>query len=265
MTARDGDGESPDGDADEAQSSGSGLLRSAVRRDIVDSLTDLTGQDHEQGLSAKEIGELVGLHVTTVRFHLTQLVDAGLLTSHSVRTPGAGRPGKRYTVATGFRWDADDHEAYKALAELLTEAFATGSDDGAMPTPEEAGAAWARRHAPDWVRRPADSRQARTAGEWLAKVGLMIDVLREWGYTPNLATENSGRTARVDLVGCPFLPLARANPEVVCGVHRGLMRGTLDAFGEPDAELSLTPFVDPRRCRAHVTTRADFTPRGGTT
>lgn len=246
-------------------SSGAGLLRSAVRRDIVDVLADLVGAAREQGLSAQEIGDRVGLHVTTTRFHLTQLVEAGLLASHSVRTQGAGRPGKRYTVAPGSLEDVADHEAYKTLAELLTEAFATRADDGTVATPEEAGAAWARRHAPEWVHRAADTEQARNAGEWLSKVGLMIDVLREWGYTPNLATENSGRTARIDLVGCPFLPLAHANPEVVCGIHRGLMRGTLDVFGERDAELSLTPFVDPGRCRAHVTTRADFTPRGGTT
>ena len=72
-----------------------------------------------------------------------------------------------------------------------------------------------------------------------------------------------GRTAEVDLVHCPFLPLARTHPEVVCAVHRGLMRGTLEVFGEDDVELSLTPFVEPHRCLAHMTTRTPFAPTRG--
>ena len=67
----------------------------------------------------------------------------------------------------------------------------------------------------------------------------------------------------VDLVHCPFLPLARTHPEVVCAVHRGLMRGTLEVFGEDDVELSLTPFVEPHRCLAHMTTRTPFAPTRG--
>lgn len=243
---------------------GAGLLRSAVRRDIFDTLANLPAGERSAGLSAKELGELVGLHVTTVRFHLTQLVEAGLLESHAVRSSGAGRPGKRYRAATGSIDAESTEESYRLLAQLLAETFGARHDDGTPFTPEEVGAAWAHRQgleAPD----PATSSQATTAGEWLAKVGMMIDVLREWGYTPNLRTEDAGRTVEIEISSCPFLPLAQSNPEVACGVHRGLMRGTLDRLGEPDAELSLVPFVDPNRCLAHITTRANFAPRGGTT
>jgi hypothetical protein len=57
------------------------------------------------------------------------------------------------------------------------------------------------------------------------------------------------------------MTLARARPDVVCGVHRGLLRGTLDALGEPDAEVGLHPFVEPRVCHARISTRAPFTRR----
>lgn len=62
---------------------------------------------------------------------------------------------------------------------------------------------------------------ARTAGEWSSTVGRLVDTLRVWGYTPSVRTEDSGRTARIDLVDCPFIQLARAHPEVACGIHRG--------------------------------------------
>ena len=244
----------------QAGTSGAALLRSAVRRDIVDTLAGLPDDRRDDGLSAAQLGDLVGLHVTTVRFHLTQLIDGGLLTTHSVRSPGAGRPTKKYRVATGSLEQLPDAQAHRMLAALLAESFDARDADGVPLTPEEVGRDWARRHV------AADSRTAtaRTPGEWLTSVGRMIDVLHTWGYTPNLRTEDSGRTVRIDLVDCPFLSLAHNHPEVVCGIHRGLMRGTLDAFGETDAELSLEPFVDETLCRAHITTRSTFDHRGGT-
>ena len=60
----------------------------------------------------------------------------------------------------------------------------------------------------------------------------MIDVLQEWGYTPELRTSEGGRVAEVTLAHCPFLELARANPAVVCGIHRGLIAGSLAQLGE---------------------------------
>lgn len=84
-----------------------------------------------------------------------------------------------------------------------------------------------------------------------------------WGYTPSVRTEDTGRTARIDLLGCPFIDLAKAHPEVACGIHRGLIRGSLEVLGEHDTEITLEPFVGPTHCLAHVTTRADFAPRGG--
>lgn len=246
-------------------SSGVGLLRSAVRRDIVDQLRQLMGAARTEGLSAREIGERVGLHVTTARFHLTQLVDAGILTDHTARTPGAGRPTKRYAIAPSAVGVAGDDAGHRVLAELLVEAMA--SPEGlAGRDPEDIGAAWARQHALESTGRTDDGRTpAATPGEWLGKIGALVDVLRAWHYSLDLRMENSGRSARIDLLGCPFRALALEHREIVCGIHRGLMRGTLDVVGEQAAELTLTPFVEPEQCVALVTTSADFTPTGGTT
>lgn len=237
-----------------------GLMRSAVRRDIVDTLANLPPKQRTRGLSARELGDLVGLHVTTVRFHLTQLVDAGLVTSRSERTPGAGRPTKRYLLTPGSL-EHLPHGAYRLLATLLTESFDARGPDGGHLTPEEVGVRWAQQHVQP-TQAPAPP---RTAGEWLGTVGRLVDTLRVWGYSPDVRTEDSGRTARIDLVDCPFIELARVHPEVACGIHRGLIRGTLEVLGETDPEISLEPFVGPTHCLAHVTTRADFAPTGGTT
>ena len=69
------------------------LLASPVRRRLVDALANADGGATTPGLTAAELGSQVGLHVTTVRFHLDQLVAAGLVESAVRREGGAGRPG----------------------------------------------------------------------------------------------------------------------------------------------------------------------------
>ncbi|WP_245634745.1 helix-turn-helix transcriptional regulator [Janibacter terrae] len=242
----------------------SDLLDSTVRRDLVETLAALPAGRREEGLTAQELGELAGLHVTTVRFHLERLVAGGLLTTHSVRTRGVGRPRKKYAIAREGLPAPQRDEAFVRLAELLAETFTARTEDGSPLTPEQAGAAWAHEHAARLLGDRPPTGPATSPGAWLATVGRMIDVLRDWGYTPDLRTSAEGRTADIDIIGCPFIELARSRPEVVCAVHRGLMRGTLEVLGEPGAELELTPFATPTRCTAHVTTRTPFAPRGGT-
>lgn len=231
--------------------SGAALLTSPVRRAIVDTLAnadrDVEADTARAGMSAAQLAELLELHVTTVRFHLDQLVAAGLVTTE-FRRVGVGRPRKVYDLAPGSLDTPEHAGGLKILTELLAETFGQGE-----VTPQQAGERWAAQHI------PASPEPAATSpGQWLGKVGQMVDLLGEWGYTPELATTEGGRSARIDLVRCPFLDLAHSNPAVVCGIHRGLISGAMTRLGEPDAEVSLEPFVGPELCQAHVRTRTPF-------
>ena len=62
----------------------------------------------------------------------------------------------------------------------------------------------------------------------------------------------------LELSHCPFLDLARANPAVVCGVHKGLLAGAMHEMGEAEVDVSLQPFVGPDACRAQITTHTPF-------
>lgn len=235
-----------------------------MRRDLVETLANLPVDRRAEGLTAQELGSRAGLHLTTVRFHLERLVEGGLLTSHSARSRGVGRPSKRYVIAREGLLEPRRHEAFVRLAELLTAAFTARAEDGSPLTPEQAGETWAHEHSAQLLGGRPPAGPATSPDAWLATVGRMVDVLRDWGYTPDLRTSAADRTADLDDIGCPFVDLARRRPEVVCGVHRGLMRGILEVLGETDSELELTPFATPTRCTAHVTTRTPFAPRGGT-
>lgn len=230
------------------------LLASPVRRRLVDTLA-IAG-DGTQGLTAGQLAQVVGLHVTTVRFHLDQLVAAGLLGSTSVRHRGAGRPRKLYALRPGALGDVGwvgDVELLRLLDGLLAQG---PSDDpgGPRPTPADLGRRWAREHVPV----VAGVVPADTPGRWLGKVGQMIDVLEMLGYTARLSTAGDGRTATVALTRCPFIDLARDNPAVVCGIHRGLITGVLEQLGEDRTDVGLQPFVEPTLCLAQITTTAPF-------
>lgn len=237
------------------------VLDSPMRRQIVELLAGLPiGADGRRpGLSAAELGERVGVHATTARFHLQQLEANGLVEPVWERGR-VGRPRKLYRVSSRpVPADPVDPregaggEAMTTLLELLSGPWQEGELAGRV-TPEEAGRRWALEHA-DVGPTPE---QALTPGSWLGKVGVTVDLLAHWGYQPEVRTQDGGRTAELTLVDCPFLPLARTHADVVCGVHRGLLKGALEAVGEPDADVGLRPLVTPRQCLARISTRVDL-------
>lgn len=228
------------------------VLSSPVRRRLVDTLVPEVGG----GRSAADLAKVVGLHVTTVRFHLDQLVAAGLVRSTLERREGAGRPRKVYSLVPepdpGDRSCAEV-DSLRMLSGLLVEVLAGGEDGQRLP-PAEAGRRWALEHVPVGD----DTHPADTPGRWLAKLAQMVEVLEEWGYTPEVATSDGGRTADITLAACPFLDLARANSEVVCGIHRGIIAGSLERLGESATRIRLEPFAGPTTCRAQITTTTPF-------
>lgn len=279
-----------------AQPSGAGLdlLRSDVRRSLFDHLStppvarssdapaELTGR--ERGRSAQELAEVVGLHLTTVRFHLDQMVDAGLLTAvQAAPSGGAGRPRKLYSVpAVQMKAPTEPHalQAYAALSEIVTRAAGqikapaedSTEQDSKRQDPasleqtpqvlEESGRAWARDHVARVVAQVNETGPATTPGAWMGKIGVVLDLLVGWGHAPEVRTTAGAVETDILLRDCPFLALAKDQPHMVCGVHRGLLRGALDALGEESVELDLAPLIDRHTCRAHLTVTTPFADRG---
>ena len=240
------------------------LLASPVRRDLLDTLANLpyvpspeTTETRERGLTAAELGLRLGLHVTTVRFHLDQLVEVGLVQAHDERGQ-VGRPKKRYSASPGPRPVLAESQPYRHLATMLSEVLA--EDD--VATAEDAGRRWFDRHASAEVSDLGVGHQpATTRSSWFAKIGALVDVLEKWGYAPEVATANSGHTAEVSLHNCPLRAMVETDPDIACGVHRGIIRAALDAMGEPDVEMKLLPMVQPDLCLARLTSSQDLSPQ----
>jgi predicted ArsR family transcriptional regulator len=57
----------------------------------------------------------------------------------------------------------------------------------------------------------------------------------------------------VHLHACPFLELVAGNPDGMCGLHQGVIRGVLAELGSPAADTTvLEPFGAPTACVVHM-------------
>jgi predicted ArsR family transcriptional regulator len=171
-------------------------------------------------VSRDDAADALGINRAMTAFHLDRLVESGLLRAEYRRLAsgrvgrGAGRPSKLYRPSRR-RFDVTlPVRAYELLARLLAEALNEGPT---YSTPRQAGADFGkslgvrvRRRLP---RRP--SRERLTT--------CLIDVLAEVGFEPTAATPLVPREIRAR--NCPFDPVSRQLPDVVCQAAIGIVSG----------------------------------------
>lgn len=190
-------------------------LASPVRQRVLDVLSAAADAPTAQQLAAA-----LGLHVTTVRFHLEHLEQAGLVVREVRHAARRGRPGVHFR-AVGL----DAGQARDRMIEALAEALASGG-----PGQRESRAAGRR-----WAEQlPAPT---GSPGEAIATTFARL------GFDP----EPAGDTIR--LRACPFRDAARRHPEVVCQVHLGLAQGLAQRSPHgAGLRVGLAAFVEPELC-----------------
>jgi predicted ArsR family transcriptional regulator len=167
-------------------------------------------------LATAEVAEALDLHPNTVRPHLERMRDVGLLAVEADARGAVGRPQHRYSLAPDAPSLGLEPATFPLLAGMLlqlAEAAGLGTDEAADAGREQGQADAARAGAPD---------EATCLEALVAR----LDAL---GFDPAVA-EDDGR-ATVGFTHCPFQVFAEANPELVCGLHRGLVEGFVDAHG----------------------------------
>jgi predicted ArsR family transcriptional regulator len=184
---------------------------------------------------ASALADELGLHVNTVRSHLQLLEDAGLVTSETEVRRVRGRPRLLFR-ATPELDPASDRD-YRGLAAILAGTLARDADTAA-DVAVDAGERWGRQLA-----------TTRTVPSATSVTALATGLLDELGFAPRPAADDP---AAIDLTRCPYLAVAEEHPEVVCGVHLGLLRGALAAGGAQGVDVSLVPFATPATCRVSL-------------
>ena len=185
--------------------------------------------------TAAALAQSAGQHPNTVREHLDALVEAGLATRERAESSGRGRPAWLYAAT---HVEQPVVREYAGLATALAMQLARTS-----PHPREdaveAGRVWGEQLA---AARQAPSSPAGARRE-------VVDLLGDLGFAP--AADSRVQTVR--LHQCPLIAAAREEPEVVCSVHLGIVRGALETWDTRSEETSLVPFAEPGACLLHLT------------
>ena len=154
----------------------------------------------------------------------------------------SGRPGRPRRVYTAVYTavDGPDPELrnYRLLASVLA-AHLRAADE-----PEAAAVAAGERFGAELV-------EPWRVGETAATLERVVRMLADIGFQPGPAD----RTA-IRLHHCPFHELARDQPDIVCGIHLGLIRGALLQLGAPAEAVGRAVVHDAapvrRRARAAI-------------
>jgi predicted ArsR family transcriptional regulator len=165
-------------------------------------------------LSTGEIADTLDLHPNTVRPHLERMRDVGILEQQVENRGAVGRPQHRYSLVADAPSLGLEPPVFPMLARMLVR---MGALAGVEPT--EAVEAGREQGVSDAAQFPADTP---------CEEALMAQ-LDHLGFDPEI--EGGDGAVTVAFTHCPFRDLAEANPELVCGLHRGMVEGLVDTIG----------------------------------
>jgi predicted ArsR family transcriptional regulator len=189
-------------------------------------------------LDVYQLADTIGLHITTVRFHLDVLARAGRVTVQKTPRTTPGRPRTVYAA----RAEEAPPDGYRPLAALLAANLGPTSHIRRRRA-EKAGRDWAT----SLILATSTTSPDETAHR-------IVDLFAEMNFDPELADPAPDTGEReIRLRACPYRDVAREHPDVVCAIHLGLLQGILTQLGNPSTTVRLVPFVKPHLCLAYLT------------
>lgn len=156
---------------------------------------------------------------------------------------GRGRPHYEWWISPEARINGERPVAYRELATWLSRSISTLGGD--LREIEEAGRQIGREIA------PADGRGDPAKA--------LESALSAMGFQPR--RRDCGARTTFTLANCPYRDVARANPGVVCTLHRGIARGLLQRVS-PASELTGFNIRDPDKagCLIEIEAPANLAP-----
>jgi predicted ArsR family transcriptional regulator len=182
--------------------------------------------EHGSG-SLAELAKAADVHPNTARIHLAALQQAGVVSSHSERLPGRGRPRTTYRLVRGW---TPGGSGFRGLAELMSAAvLRSGVSEREL---RELGAEWGR-----YLLGRPEARDPKTE---------LPRILEELGFQ---ATVTRGE---LRLSGCPCPIVAPDHPELVCGLADAVVEGVLAGTGSRLRLAGIRHDPEGRVCRGSL-------------
>ena len=166
----------------------------------------------------EELAERLGLHPNGVRTHLERLHEVGLVSRQRERL-ARGRPRYAWMISPDAQPGGDPPTGYAQLARWLVRSLVSESAqvDDVEATGREIG------------------RELALADPEVMGEQRLHDVLAALGFQPERERVVGDRVT-YRLRNCPYREAVRERQQLVCGLHRGITRGILDAL-DPDTKL----------------------------
>lgn len=192
-------------------------------------------------LTVSDIADTLRLHANTVRPHLERMRDVGLVEVEVGPRGDVGRPQHRFSLAPDAPSLGLEPPTMPLLAGMLlsmaSRLEASGTDAEAV------GAQQGAAHADAFASAPST-------------LEALVGDLDRLGFDPLVTDGADGDpdNAVVVFANCPFADLAREHPELVCGLHNGLVAGFVAGMG--DAEVAeFCPLTARTPCQVTVRSR----------
>lgn len=202
-------------------------------------------------LATADIAESLGLHSNTIRPHLERMRDAGLLSIEVGGRGDVGRPQHRYSVAPDAPSLGLEPPTMPVLARMV---LAMARRLGASPEDAAAvGVDEGRSRAKPYANAPST-------------LEALVSDLDRLGFDPVVTAADAvlvdtdsdmdidDGAAVVAFANCPFANLAQEHPELVCGLHRGLVAGFVAQMGDAETRDFCT-ITSRTPCRVTVAAR----------
>jgi len=193
-----------------------------------------------QPLATSDISESLDLHPNTVRPHLERMREAGLLDVEVGGRGDVGRPQHRYSIAANAPSLGLEPPTMPVLARMVLAMAARlqASGDDAEAVGRSEGAA-----------------RARPFEQAPSTLEAVVSDLDRLGFDPVVTDVADDPDAAIVAFGhCPFAELAEQHPELVCGLHRGLVAGFVSHMGDAEVEEFCT-LTNRTPCRVTVASR----------
>ena len=190
-------------------------------------------------LATADISESLALHPNTVRPHLERMREAGLLAVEVGGRGDVGRPQHRYSIAANAPSLGFEPPTMPVLARMVL----------AMAARLQASADDA-----EAVGRTEGATRARPYQQAPSTLEALVSDLDRLGFDPVVTEADDPDAAVVAFSHCPFAELAETHPELVCGLHRGLVVGFVAEMGDAQVDEFCT-LISRTPCRVTVAPR----------
>ena len=162
-------------------------------------------------VTAAEMAQQLGVHVTTARFHLRNLVDDGRAATVRLRSESVGRPRTGYVAVNELAVD----DLLSILLGHLGDSATEREQTGAL-----AGRQWAAQVLAGSP--PADPATVPDPATVTA------DALRLLGFKVSNVLSAFG-THEITMCSCPLRQIGATHPEIARGIARGAVEYAIEA------------------------------------